>query len=171
MIASNSHTKKPAKKSASSKVYDFTILNQIFQGGEIMKKVKELKKFSPFDLRFFMIHPDQPEGRYEEIDIVTGEACLFYWGKPFYVITDEGYLNHTIKDEELENRLAQLKKNEFIQAIFCPPTKEALETIYTMTPDIRIAGTFPSCGKYAASEKEFFSQEELVEKVCRCYNT
>ena len=165
MIASNSHTKKPAKKAAASKVYDFTLLNQVFKGAEITNKAKELKKFSPFDLRFFMIHPDQPQGRYEEIDVVAGEACLFNWGKPFYVITDEGYLNHTVKDEELESRLSQLKKDEFIQAIFCPSTKEALETIYTMTPDIRIAGTFPSCGKYAASESEYFTQEELVEKV------
>ena len=165
MIASNSHTKKPAKKAAASKVYDFTLLNQVFKGAEITNKAKELKKFSPFDLRFFMIHPDQPQGRYEEIDIVTGEACLFNWGQPFYVITDEGYLNNSIKDEELERCLFKLKKEEFIQAIFCPPTKEALETIYTMTPDIRIAGTFPSCGKYATSDSKYFTQEELVEKV------
>ena len=160
MIASN-----------SNKVYDFTLLNQVFKGAEISKKAKELKKFSPFDLRFFMIHPDKLQDRYEEMDIVTGDASLLYWGQPFYVITEEGYLNNSVKDEELEKRLSQLKADEFIQAIYCPPTKEALEMIYTMTPDIRIAGTFPSCGKYAASESEFFTQEELVEKVYGCYNT
>lgn len=68
-----------------------------------------------------------------------------------------------------------------IQIIYCPPTKEDIESIFRMTEDIRIAGVYSSCvledGPYKGQKCTYhfftsnkathcFTQEELVERVC-----
>ena len=137
MTVSSFQDKKPVKKEASI-TYDFTLLNWLFKDAEVTKRAKDMKKNNSFNLRFFQIFGDEPQGRYQEIDIFL-DPMEFDWGKPFYVITDEGYINHTKTNEELTKAISQAKPDEPVQVICCPPTKEDLDSIYTMTPDIQIA--------------------------------
>lgn len=137
MTVSNFQDQKPVKKEAGIN-YDFTLLNWLFKDAEVTKRAKDMKKNNAFNLRFFQIFGDEPQGRYQEIDIFM-DPMEFDWGKPFYVITDEGYLNHTKTNEELTKAISQSKPDAPVQVICCPSTKEDLDSIYTMTPDIQIA--------------------------------
>ena len=78
-------------------------------------------------------------------------------------------------------RIDHIAINGPIQIIYCPPTKEDIESIFRMTEDIRIAGVYSSCvleeGAYKGQKCTYhfftsnkathcFTQEELVDRIC-----
>jgi hypothetical protein len=135
------------------------------------------------NFRFYKIIESEDlleHGKYKAFD-TPYDAPEFDWGRSFFIITDEDYITHKIEEADLLHRIDHIAINGSIQIIYCPPVKEDLESIYIMTPDIRITGVYSSYvldeGFYKGrkvgyhfftSNKEThrFSQEELVERVC-----
>ena len=128
----------------------------------------------------FMMYKIFENGRFEEFSIPLGPT-EFDYGKAFYLITDEAYINNQIEEDDLARRIDHIAVDGPIQVIYCPPTKEDIEDVYTMTEDIRIAGVYSSCtleeGPYKNQKCGYclftenktthcFTPEELIEKVC-----
>ena len=128
----------------------------------------------------FMFYKIFENGRFEEFSIPLGPT-EFDYGKAFFLITDKAYINNQIEEDDLVRRIDHIAIDSPIQVIYCPPTKEDIEAIYTMTPDIRITGVYSSCllegGSYKNQKCTYcfftenktthcFTPEELIEKVC-----
>lgn len=99
------------------------------------------------NFRFYKIIESEDlleHGKYQAYD-TPYDAPEFYWGQPFFIITDEDYITRKIEEADLLRRIDHIAIDGPIQIIYCPPVKEDLESIYTMTPDIRIAGVYSSC--------------------------
>ncbi len=90
-------------------------------------------------------------------------------------------ITHKIEEDDLQRRIDHIAVDGPIQVIYCPPTKEDIESIFRMTEDIYIAGVYSSCvleeGPYKGQKYTYhffasnkvthcFTQEELVERVC-----
>ena len=135
------------------------------------------------NFRFYKILESQDlleHGKYQAFD-TPYDAPEFNWGQAFYIITDKAYITHKIEEDDLARRIDHIAVDGPIQVIYCPPTKEDIESIYTMTEDIRIAGVYSSCtleeGPYKNQKCGYcfftenktthcFTPEELIERVC-----
>lgn len=128
----------------------------------------------------FMMYKIFENGRFEEFSIPFGPT-EFDYGKAFYLIIDKAYINNQIEEDDLARRIDHIAVDGPIQVIYCPPTKEDIEAIYTMAEDIRIAGVYSSCileeGSYKGKKCTYhfftsnkathcFTQEELVDRIC-----
>jgi len=135
------------------------------------------------NFRFYKILESQDlleHGKYQAFD-TPYDATEFNWGQAFYIITDKAYITHKIEEDDLARRIDHIAVDGPIQVIYCPPTKEDIESIFRMAEDIRIAGVYSSCvleeGPYKNHKCTYsffaenkvthcFTQEELIEKVC-----
>lgn len=131
------------------------------------------------NFRFYKILQSQDlleHGKYQAFD-TPYDAPEFNWSKAFYIITDKDYISHKIEDDDLVRRIEHIAIDGPIQIIYCPPTKEDIESIFRMTEDIRIAGVVLEDGPYKGQKCTYhffapnkathcFTQEELVERVC-----
>ena len=135
------------------------------------------------NFRFYKILESQnllEHDKYQTFD-TPYDAPEFNWGQAFYIITDKDYISHKIEDDDLVRRIDHIAVDGPIQIIYCPPTKEDIESIFRMTEDIRIAGVYSSCvleeGAYKGQKCTYhfftsnkathcFTQEELVDRIC-----
>jgi len=171
--------KKPAKTEAEKK-YNFDLLNWIFEGVEDKRRNKNMKDVFRIKYKYFTI---DAQGNFEEYDEALPE--YFDYSKPFYLITDLDYARGTLQDDDLCRRIEHIALDGPVQLMYCPWNIIDLDFIFTMNPDVWIAGVYGSTviekGRYAGKKcgYHFFAdnkkthhitREELLDKFNRGYD-